>query len=80
MRWLVRALDAQGDWLCERFPPKNQVRLGVVMVDLGLVLCGAVFLTNEPPLIFEMSAMAILFSGITTVVAAVLAQHEEDRP
>lgn len=79
MKWLLKFLDVQGEWIREHFTPVNQIRLGVVMTDLGLVLCLAVFWTDEPPIIFEMSALALLFGGVGTVVTAVLAKTTEDR-
>lgn len=48
------------------------------MTDLGLILCLAVVRTKEPPLIFEMSALALFFGGIGVVVTAVLAKKHED--
>lgn len=77
MNWW-KPLDVQGDWIRRVFTPEHQVRLGVVMTDLGLVFCLLVFKTDEPPLIFEMSALALLFAGIGTVVTAVLAKVTEE--
>ena len=74
MKWLKWFLDVQGEWIRRVFTPEQQIRLGVVMTDLGVGLCLAVFWTDEPPLIFEMSALALLFGGIGVVVTAVLAK------
>lgn len=70
--WLP--LDFQADLIRKVFDPKAQMRLGVVMTDMGVVFCAMVFWTNEPPLIFELSALALLFAGIGTVVTAKLAE------
>lgn len=73
-------LDVQANWIRKVFDCTAQMRLGVIMCDIGLVLCLFVFWTDEPPIIFEMSALAILFAGIGTVVTAKLAEDTEGAP
>jgi hypothetical protein len=77
-KWLWWPFDIQGEWIRRIFDPQGQIRLGVVMTDLGLILCFSVVKTSEPPLIFEMSALALLFGGIGVVVTAVLAKVTEE--
>lgn len=74
----MNLLDRQGAWIRKHFGTQNQVRLGVIMTDLGALLTFGVFVVSEPPLIYIMSALALLFAGIGTVVTAVLAQVEEE--
>ena len=75
--WMI---DRQADWIRRVFTPEQQTRLGVVMIDLGLVLAFGwpIFAKQEPPLIYEMSAAALVFGGIGVVVTAVLAEDTGD--
>ena len=74
----MRFIDAQADWIRRVFTPVNQTRLGVVMTDLGIVLAVAWWFVarSEPPLIYEMSAFALVFGGVGVVVTAVLAESD----
>jgi hypothetical protein len=70
MRHLWRIVDAQANWLRHTFGPTNQLRLGVLMVWLGLAyLCWWVF-SGEPFGIYSMSAIALVFGGLGVVVTA----------
>lgn len=60
------------------FEPQNQIRFGVVLMWIGVLLHVAVFFTSEPPLIAQMSAFAILVGGFGFVVTAVLAKKSEE--
>jgi hypothetical protein len=76
---LLRFIDAQADWIRRTFTPINQTRLGVVMTDLGITLAVAwpLIARSEPPIVYEMSAAALIFAGIGVVVTAVDAEHLE---
>lgn len=52
------------------------MRLGSGMTDLGIVLAVAWpgIARSEPPLVYEMSAIALIFGGIGVVVTAKLAE------
>lgn len=69
------------DWLAlkiaESFTPVWQMRLGVVMVLAGLVLVLGGFVTSEPPLIYQMSAWALVIGGLGFLVTALLALRED---
>lgn len=78
--FFLRFLDVQGEWIRRVFSPQNQIRLGVVMTDLGVLLSliWPLVARGEPPLIYEMSALALVFGGIGVIVTAVLAKDAED--
>lgn len=71
-----KVLDSQSDWIRRVFDPLAQMRLGVVMTDLGFLLAiiWPVIARSEPPLIYEMSAGALIFGGVGVVVTAKLAE------
>lgn len=71
MRSMWKFIDAIGGYIQRRASVKNQVRLGVIMslASLPLVVIG--FFRSEPFIIYQMSAAALLFTGLSTVVAAV---------
>lgn len=75
-RAMLRFTDAEAELIARWFDARNQMRLGVWMTNLGLGACGYVVRTSEPPLIYEMSALALLFGGIGVVVTAKLAQND----
>jgi hypothetical protein len=77
-RAILWLLDHEGDLILAAFGPQNQIRLGVIMTNMGIVFCLLVVKTDEPPLIFEMSALALLFGGIGVVVTAVLAKVTDE--
>ncbi len=64
-------IDRIGDWVADRCDPRMQRRIGVVMCLLALPLFVIGFFVTEPFLVYQMSAAALLFSGLSTVVAAV---------
>lgn len=76
-RLFLRFTDWEAELLRRWFPPKNQMRLGVWMTNLGVALSLLVFSVSEPPLIFEMSALALVFGGVGTVVTARLAEKSD---
>ncbi len=69
-------MDVQSDWIRKVFDPCNQMRLGVIMTDLGMILAIAwpIIARSEPPIVYEMSAIALVFGGIGVVVTAKLAE------
>lgn len=70
MAWVWRPIDAVADFLRHRIGVQAQLRLGVLMTILGgLYLCYTPF-AHEPPLIYTMSALALLFAGVGVVVSA----------
>lgn len=60
-----------GDWIASKLDPSTQRRIGVLMVLCALPLHVYGFFTDEPFLVYQMSAAAILFTGLGTIVAAV---------
>lgn len=75
---LLAQLDRQGEWIRRHFQPQNQIRLGMVLIWIGVLMHIAVAFSSEPPLIAQMSAFAILVGGFGFVVTAVLAKNSED--
>jgi hypothetical protein len=67
---VTRFLDELAAWLRHRLGVQNQLRLGVVMVLASIPLIVWGFWTEEPFLVYEMSAVALLFGGVGVVVTA----------
>lgn len=67
---LWKPIDVTSDWLRHSFGPKAQLRMGVIMVLMGIA--GTIYLpwSGEPPIIYIMSALALIFAGIGVVVSA----------
>lgn len=64
MNWL-------GDWIARRCTPAVQRKMGIVMCLMSVPLMIYGPWSGEQFLIYEMSAVALLFAGLSTVVAAV---------
>lgn len=81
MGWVIQALcwalDWQADWLRRAFTPRQQMRSGVAMIDISFLYLGWWKWSGEPVGIFTMSAWAMLFSGITAVIAAEIAERND---
>ena len=63
-------LDGLAAWLRHRLGVQNQLRMGVLMVlgSIPLIVWG--FWTDEPFLVYQMSAFAMLIGGVGVVVTA----------
>jgi hypothetical protein len=68
---MIRLIDRLGDWVACHCTPLIQRRIGVIMCLVSLPLFVFGFFVNEPFLVYQMSALALLFGGPSTVVAAV---------
>ena len=77
---VLRVIDWLGDQVARCCTPKMQRRIGVVMCLLSLPLFVGGFFVNEPFLVYQMSAGALLFGGLSTVVAAVPSEECPPRP
>lgn len=74
-----RPIDAIADWIRNTLGVQPQMRMGVLMVLAALPLLAYGFFTDEPFLVFQMSAAALLFAGIGVVVTAeTLAEVAQD--
>lgn len=71
-------IDAAADWLRHTFGVQAQLRMGVLMVFGSGPLMVYGLWTNEPFLVYEMSAAALLFAGIGVVVTAETLQEVAD--
>jgi len=67
-RW--RLIDAWADWLRHTFGPQAQLRFGVLLVLASIPLMVYGPFSDEQFLIYEMSAAALLVTGIGIVVTA----------
>lgn len=72
-----RGIDRIGYWIATTWSPVRQLRTGVVLTIVGLGLIPYVFFSDEPPLIYLMSAVALVLGGLGVVVTAVLAVHQD---
>lgn len=63
-------IDWLADWLRHQFGVQAQLRMGVLMVLIGLLYFVYFPFADEPPAVFTMSAFALIFAGIGVVVSA----------
>lgn len=65
-------IDTLGSGLRNRLTVKVQMRVGVLCTLLSIPLCLVrfFFFETEPMIVFEMSAAALLITGICIVIAA----------
>lgn len=73
-----RPVDAVAGWIKDCLDYEAQLRLGVLMLLLGLALLGYMPFTNEQPLIYFMSAAALIFAGCGVIVGAEAAMEASD--
>ena len=73
-------IDRLGDWVAATCTPLVQRRLGVVMCLVSLPLFVFGFFVDEPFVVYQMSAGALLFGGLSTVVAAVPSEEHATKP
>lgn len=64
-----RPVDAIAQWILDNFTPRNQLRLGVIMVLIGVAYFAYMPFADEQPAIYTMSAFALIFAGVATVCA-----------
>lgn len=70
-------VDWLAQWLGRHMTAQNQLRLGILAVMFSIPLAAYGFFTNEPLLIFQMSAGALMLSGICIVVTGVQSLTQE---
>ena len=77
MKIFWRPIDCLGRWLGRVLNAQNQLRLGILCV-LGSIpiACYGPF-SGEPVLIYEMSVLALILTGIGLVLTAVLLLKQE---
>lgn len=75
---MIKFLDAVGDWIAARMgAPVVQRRVGVLMLLASVPLFAAGFFVDEPFLVYQMSAAALFFNGVGTLVAALPTERVE---
>jgi hypothetical protein len=72
-----RPIEWVGYALARWWTPKLQVRTGSLATLAGIALVPLVFISGEPPLIYLMSAVALILGGMGVLVTAVLAVKED---
>lgn len=72
-----KPVDWLGYKLAKWWTPQLQVRTGTVLTILGVLLLVYTPLSGEPPLIYFMSALALIIGGLSVLVTAVLAVAED---
>lgn len=72
-----KPVDAAGYWIATWWTPAKQVRTGVVLTLGSALMFLYLPFSGEPPVIYIMSAFALLFGGLGIIVTAVLAIHED---
>lgn len=71
-------VDAVADWLLHSLTARAQLRFGVLLTLGSVPFLVWGFWTNEPFLVYQMSALALLLTGVGIVIGAqVLEQTEE---
>lgn len=73
-----RPVDAVGNWIREQLDYDAQLRLGVLMVLLGLGLLFYMPFAGEPPVIYFMSAAALIFAGAGVIASVEAAMEASD--
>jgi F0F1-type ATP synthase assembly protein I len=66
--WIWKPVDAFADWLRHRFGVQAQLRMGVLMVGVGVGYLLVAPFTSEPRGVYVMSALALM--GVGVVVSA----------
>lgn len=74
-----RPIDAIGNWLKDSLGAEAQLRFGVLCVLWSLPLMVLGFFVDEPFLIYQMSATALLLTGIGIVISAQVLVKEEEK-
>jgi hypothetical protein len=73
---VLRVIDWLADKVATCCTPQMQRRIGVIMCLLSLPLFVFGFFVDEPFVVYQMSAAALLFAGLSTVVAAVPSEEQ----
>jgi hypothetical protein len=77
-RTLLRFLDWQGNLLKGRFTPGQQLRAGVIMVDVGAAFMLWFKWSGEKFGVFTMSALALIYTGVVEIAKALEAMRAEE--
>lgn len=73
-----KPVDRIADWLVDELSARAQLRLGVLLVVFSLPFLVYGFWTEEPFLVYQMSALALLLTGIGIVVGAEVLEQTEN--
>jgi ABC-type Na+ efflux pump permease subunit len=72
------------DWLVDKLQNhitiEQQERVAMLSIIVGLALCVFVFWTDEPPLIYLMSAAALVMTGYGILAALISARKVDELP
>ena len=75
---IFKPIDSIAYWLRDGLGAQAQLRIGVLCVLLSVPVLIFGFFTNEPFMVYQMSALALTLTGVGIVVGAqVLVQSEE---
>lgn len=66
---LQRPFRAQARWIAARFDGEAQMALGSACLDLGVVMFVVLPWSGEPPLIYSMSAFALVYGGLGLIAS-----------
>lgn len=61
---VLRPFRCQARWLADRLDGEAQMTLGVLCLNIGLLLFLPLPFAGEPPLIYAMSAGALVYGGL----------------
>lgn len=73
-----RWVDRVGYWTATSWTPMWQVRTGVVLTIVSFLTLLYLPFSGEPPVIYVMSALALVLTGLGLIFTAVLALKEDD--
>lgn len=65
---LVQPLDWQAKEISKRLTPERTRRIAVVMLDISILLFFYAPFSGEPPAIYTMSVLALLFAAIIAII------------
>ncbi len=79
--WITRPFRAQAKWLAKKLNGEHQMVLGVICTDIGALMFLPLPFSGEPPLIYAMSAGALLYGGLGFIASgqAILEVEQQDK-
>jgi hypothetical protein len=75
---MINLIDKHADWLKHKLGYKSQLRFGIFLFYSSFLFFLWLPFSNEPPLIYIMSALALTLTGLGIIIAAEAAKEAAD--